>query len=63
MRNYESEAAALRGLKPSTKVLALVLAARMNDRNDDWPGRPVCSPPSPKTPTSKSELSGTPSTN
>ena len=44
MRNYESEAAALRGLKPSTKVLALVLAARMNDRNDDWPGRPVCWP-------------------
>ena len=44
MRNYESEAAALRGLKPSTKVLALVLSARMNDRNDDWPGRPVCWP-------------------
>lgn len=44
MRNYESEAAALRGLKPSTKVLALVLAARMNDRNDDWPGRPICWP-------------------
>ena len=44
MRYYESEAAALRGLKPSTKVLALVLAARMNDRNDDWPGRPVCWP-------------------
>jgi hypothetical protein len=44
MRNYESEAAALRGLKPSAKVLALVLAARMNDRNDDWPGRPVCWP-------------------
>ena len=44
MRNYESEAAALRGLKPSTKVLALVLAARMNDKNDDWPGRPICWP-------------------
>lgn len=44
MRNYESEAAALRGLKPSSKVLALVLAARMNDRHDDWPGRPVCFP-------------------
>jgi hypothetical protein len=44
MRNYESEAAALRGLKPSSKVLALVLAARMNDRVDDWPGRPVCWP-------------------
>lgn len=44
MRNYESEAAALRGLKPSSKVLALVLAARMNDRDDDWPGRPVCWP-------------------
>lgn len=44
MRNYESEAAALRGLKPSTKVLALVLAARMNDKNDDWPGRPTCWP-------------------
>lgn len=44
MRSYESEAAALRGLKPSTKVLALVLAARMNDKNDDWPGRPVCWP-------------------
>lgn len=44
MRNYESEASALRGLKPSTKVLALVLSARMNDRNDDWPGRPVCWP-------------------
>lgn len=44
MRNYESEAAALRGLKPSSKVLALVLAARMNDKNDDWPGRPTCWP-------------------
>jgi hypothetical protein len=44
MRNYESEAAALRNLKPSTKVLALVLAARMNDRDDDWPGRPICWP-------------------
>nr|DAW74056.1 MAG TPA: replisome organizer protein [Caudoviricetes sp.] len=44
MRNYESEAAALRGLKPSSKVLALVLAARMNDCHDDWPGRPVCFP-------------------
>lgn len=44
MSNYESEAAALRGLKPSTKVLALVLAARMNDKNDDWPGRPICWP-------------------
>mgnify|MGYP003082062688 CR=1 FL=1 len=44
MRNYESEAAALRGLKSSSKVLALVLAARMNDRHDDWPGRPVCFP-------------------
>lgn len=44
MRNYESEAAALRSLKPSTKVLALVLAARMNDKNDDWPGRPICWP-------------------
>lgn len=44
MRNYESEAAALRGLKPSSKVLALILAARMNDRVDDWPGRPVCWP-------------------
>jgi hypothetical protein len=44
MRNYESEAAALRGLKPSSKVLALVLAARMNNRVDDWPGRPVCWP-------------------
>lgn len=44
MRNYESEAAALRGLKPSTKVLALVLAARMNDKTDDWPGRPICWP-------------------
>lgn len=44
MRHYESEAAALRGLKPSSKVLALVLAARMNDRVDDWPGRPICWP-------------------
>lgn len=44
MRYYESEAAALRGLKPSSKVLALVLAARMNDTHDDWPGRPVCFP-------------------
>lgn len=44
MRCYESEAAALRGLKPSSKVLALVLAARMNDTHDNWPGRPVCFP-------------------
>nr|DAP76082.1 MAG TPA: replisome organizer protein [Caudoviricetes sp.] len=44
MRYYESEAAALRGLKPSSKVLALVLAARMNDTHDNWPGRPVCFP-------------------
>jgi len=44
MRCYESEAAALRGLKASSKVLALVLAARMNDAHDDWPGRPVCWP-------------------
>lgn len=44
MRNYEAEAAALRGLKPSSKVLALILAARMNDTHDDWPGRPVCFP-------------------
>lgn len=44
MRFYEAEAASLFGFKPSTKVVALMLASRMNNTNPEWPGRPVCWP-------------------
>lgn len=41
---YEAQAAGLRGLKPSEKVVALVLAARMNSKLPGWGGRPVAMP-------------------
>ena len=44
MRYCEAEAAALRGLKHSTKVVALILAARTSDNTPDWPGRYVSFP-------------------
>ena len=44
MRYCEAEAAALQGLKHSTKVVALILAARTSDNTPDWPGRYVSFP-------------------
>lgn len=44
MRYCEAEAAALQGLKYSTKVVALMLAARTSDNTPDWPGRYVSFP-------------------
>lgn len=47
MRYCEAEAAALKGLKHSTKVVALMLAARTSDNTPDWPGRYVSFPSVP----------------
>lgn len=44
MRYCEAEAAALQGFKHSTKVVALILAARTSDNTPDWPGRHVSFP-------------------
>lgn len=44
MRYCEAEAAALQGLKHSTKIVALILAARTSDNTPDWPGRYVSFP-------------------
>ena len=44
MRYCATEAAALQGLKHSTKVVALILAARTSNNNPDWPGRYVSFP-------------------
>nr|DAK40206.1 MAG TPA: helix-turn-helix domain protein [Caudoviricetes sp.] len=44
MRYCATEAAALQGLKHSTKVVALTLAARTSNNNPDWPGRYVSFP-------------------
>lgn len=44
MRYCEAEAAALQGLKHSTKIVALILAARTSDNTADWPGRYVSFP-------------------
>lgn len=47
MRYCEAEAAALKGLKHSTKIVALMLAARTSDNTPDWPGRYVSFPSIP----------------
>ena len=44
MRYCIAEAAALKGLKHSTKIVALMLAARTSDNTPDWPGRYVSFP-------------------
>lgn len=44
MRYCEAEAAALQDLKHSTKIVALILAARTSDNTADWPGRYVSFP-------------------
>lgn len=44
MRYCEAEAAALQDLKHSTKIVALILAARTSDNTPDWPGRYVSFP-------------------
>lgn len=44
MRYCATEAAALQGLRHSTKVVALTLAARTSNNNPDWPGRYVSFP-------------------
>lgn len=44
MRYCEAEAAALQGFKHSTKLVALILAARTSDNTPDWPGRHVSFP-------------------
>lgn len=44
MRYCATEAAALQGLKHSTKVVALIIAARTSNNNPDWPGRYVSFP-------------------
>lgn len=44
MQNFEAQAAALFDLKPSTKMVALMLAARMNDNHEGWEGRPIAWP-------------------
>lgn len=44
MRYCEAEAAALMGFKHSTKIVALMLAARTSDNTPDWPGRYVSFP-------------------
>lgn len=44
MRYCEAEAAALQGFKHSTKIVALILAARTSDNTPDWPGRYVSFP-------------------
>lgn len=41
---YEAQAAALRGITSTEKVIALVLAARMNSKLPGWGGRPVAFP-------------------
>lgn len=41
---YEAQAAALRGITSSEKVVALILAARMNSKLPGWGGRPVTMP-------------------
>lgn len=41
---YEAQAAALRGITSTEKVVALILAARMNSRLPGWGGRPVTFP-------------------
>lgn len=44
MRYCEAEAAALQGFKHSTKIVALILAARTSDNTPAWPGRHVSFP-------------------
>lgn len=41
---YEAQAAALRGITSTEKVVALILAARMNSKLPGWGGRPVTFP-------------------
>lgn len=41
---YEAQAAALRGITSTEKVVALILAARMNPKVPGWGGRPVTFP-------------------
>ena len=41
---YEAQAAALRGITSTEKVVALILAARMNSKVPGWGGRPVTFP-------------------
>lgn len=41
---YEAQAAALRGITSTEKVVALILAARMNSKLPGWGGRPVAFP-------------------
>lgn len=41
---YEAQAAALRGITSTEKVVALILAARMNSKVPGWGGRPVAFP-------------------
>lgn len=41
---YEAQAAALRGITSTEKVVALILAARMNSKIPGWGGRPVTFP-------------------
>lgn len=41
---YEAQAAALRSITSSEKVVALILAARMNSKLPGWGGRPVAMP-------------------
>lgn len=41
---YEAQAAALRGITSTEKVVALILAARMNSKLPGWGGRPVAYP-------------------
>ena len=41
---YEAQAAALRGITSTEKVVALILAARMNNKLPGWGGRPVTFP-------------------
>lgn len=41
---YEAQAAALRGITSTEKVIALILAARMNSKLPGWGGRPVTFP-------------------
>lgn len=41
---YEAQAAALRGITSTEKVVALILAARMNSKTPGWGGRPVTFP-------------------
>lgn len=47
MRYCEAEVAALKGLKHSTKIVALMIAARTSDNTPNWPGRYVSFPSIP----------------